>query len=295
MGIGKVLKSSVVDNENLIALSDVDLKRMQDDLYAMLIDINQACKKENVKWGLIAGSLLGAVRYHDFIPWDDDIDIYMLRSEYDKFQSIFNKELGDKYILKQPGDQNYIFHFPQIQKKGTHIQLLESGKNDDSGLFIDIFIYDNVSENALIKMLHGVVCTTLLFIDSALRMRECSYNIFKYCSSKEVVRAVNRRARWARFFDFRSFENWLKASDKVFALIKKEGKYLVNPSGAKHYFGEIYRTEQMHDIAWIDFRDTRFPVPKGYKYYLSERYGENYMTPPSESERETHKYIKVKL
>lgn len=295
MGIGKVLKSSAVDNENLITLSDADLKRMQDDLYAMLQDINKACKKGNIKWGLIAGSLLGAVRYHDFIPWDDDIDIYMLRSEYKKFQSIFDKELGDRYVLKKPGDKNYIFHFPQIQKRGTRLQLLESGKNDDSGLFMDIFIYDNVSDNALVKTLHGVVCTVLLFIDSALRMRECSYNIFKYCASKEVARAVNSRASWAHFFAFRSFENWLKTSDKVFALTKKEGKYLVNPSGAKHYFGEMYRTEQMHDIAWIDFRDTQFPIPKGYKYYLRERYGENYMTPPSENERETHKYIKIKL
>ena len=115
--LGEALKSSAVNSANLITLNDKDLKRMQDNLYAMLIDIKDVCKKENIKWGLIAGSLLGAVRYNDFIPWDDDIDIYMLRSEYERFKSIFNKELGDKYVLKQPGDPNYIFHFPQIQKK----------------------------------------------------------------------------------------------------------------------------------------------------------------------------------
>jgi len=293
--LGEALKSSAVNSANLITLNDKDLKRMQENLYAMLIDIKDVCKKENIKWGLIAGSLLGAVRYNDFIPWDDDIDIYMLRSEYERFKSVFNKELGDKYVLKQPGDPNYIFHFPQIQKKGTRLQLLESPQNDDSGLFIDLFIYDNVCDNILAKTLHGLECTILLFIDSALRMKECSYNIFKYCSSDEVVHLVNARAFWAVFFEYKSFESWLKLSDNVFGKVKKEGKLLVNPSGAKHFFGEMYHTDQMKDITWIQFRDTKLPVPKGYKYYLRERYGENYMIPPDVNAREAHKYIKVEI
>lgn len=293
--IGKLLKSSSVDSELLITLNDGMLKRIQDDLFAMLKDIKTVCDKHDIKWGLIAGSLLGAIRYKDFIPWDDDVDIYMLRDEYNKFEHIFDLELGKKYILRKPGDKDYIFHFPQIHKKNTRLQLLESRENDDSGLFIDLFIYDNVSNSTVIKSIHGLICTAFLFVDSVLRMKICENNILRYCRVEEVISALKKRTRWALLFNFFSLETWLKATDNVFKIVRKKGKYLVNPSGAKHYFGEIYFSKELEDVIEIEFRDVKLPVPTGYDYYLRIRYGEAYIVPPKDSEKEMHKYIRVQL
>ena len=294
--IGKILKSSIINNDKLITLDNSLLAQVQDTLFEMLVDINEVCARNDIKWGLIAGSLLGAVRYNDFIPWDDDVDIYMLRNEYTKLERIFNNELGNKYILKKPGDKGYIFHFPQIQKRDTKLQLLESSEDDNSGLFIDLFIYDNVSDKNIFKILHGLSSTALLFIDSTLRMKLCEKNILKYCGDlKEVKSVLKQRTIWAILFSFRPLEYWLKKSDNVFGMIRKSVTYLVNPSGAKHYFGEIYLKKEMSDVVKIKFRNIELPVPKGYDYYLRTRYGENYIIPPNEKGRETHKYIAVRL
>jgi len=125
--------------KGLIKLDDKLLFELHDNLLDMLEDIKLVLDKYHLGWGITAGDALGAVRNNDFIAWDDDIDINMTRSNFNKFKEIFKKELADKYELKLPGDKHYIYHYPQIHKKNTVYKLLQSDANSNDGLFIDIY------------------------------------------------------------------------------------------------------------------------------------------------------------
>ena len=85
-------------NKRLVVLTDNELKQMHKIQLNMLIEFDKVCRNNNIKYILDAGTLLGAIRHKGFIPWDDDIDVRMLRDDYEKFCVVANKELPDKMI-----------------------------------------------------------------------------------------------------------------------------------------------------------------------------------------------------
>ena len=86
----------------------------------MLTDVDEICKKYNIKYQLFAGSLLGAVRHKGFIPWDDDLDIVILRPEYERFLRIAPSELdAEKYFLQKEFSEHWPMFFTKLRKNGT--------------------------------------------------------------------------------------------------------------------------------------------------------------------------------
>lgn len=296
MGIIHALKT-VQYSDNVVVVDNKLLLEIQSRLLQIMKDIAEVCEKENIKWSLSGGSVIGAVRHKGFIPWDDDIDIFMERSEFEKFKLIFSKYFNHIYELKLPGDKGYLFHFPQIHDRKSKIKDIQSVGNEMSGLFIDIFILENTYDNVFLRTLHGVLSTCFLFIDSCLRMNLCKDNILKYTNNDEKIRkALLMRSKWAFLFKFISFETWLKLSEKCFSKVKRQKtKYVVCPSGGHHFFGEIFYRNKMTSIMKAPFETEQWFIPIGYDYYLTKRYGKNYMDIPKESERERHIYAEINL
>ena len=91
-----------VKDDSLIEIDEETRERLQLAILDMYKDVFTACQKYNIIPYLIGGSALGAVRHHGFIPWDDDIDIGMTRDDYIRFVDIFERELGEQYIINAP-------------------------------------------------------------------------------------------------------------------------------------------------------------------------------------------------
>ena len=295
MGIQHILKTAKY-TDDVVKISDEVLVRIQEQLLNMIKEIAPVLEKRGIDWVLTAGSMLGAVRHKGFIPWDDDLDILMTRENFIAFEKIFDKELSKEYILKRPGDKGYLLHYPQIQKRGTVMQNLQSTEECTDGLFIDVFILENTFDNIYFRLLHGLLCTSLLFIDSTVRMSKCKKTIFKYTDNDPAVkRAINMRARLAFLFCFLPFEEWLKISDKVFSCVKKNSSIGVIPGGAKHFFGELFPKSIFFPSKIVDFNGINVRIPIDPKLYLVKRYGAGYMKMPPVSQREQHIYIRVEL
>lgn len=295
MGILHSIKT-VRYNDNVVVVDNELLRKIQATLLKMMHDIAEICDKENIEWCLSGGSIIGAVRHKGFIPWDDDIDIFMEREQFEKLRVVFQRSLSDKYELKVPGDKGYLLHYPQIQKKGTKIKHIQSCGDETEGLFIDIFIFENTYNNIILRSLHGLYCTGLMFVDSALRMDLCKENIAKYSNNDPaVMKTVMSRARFAKLFKFFPLEKWLQISDRAFSSVKKKTNYVVAPGGGCHYFGEIFLRDEVCKYIMVPFESEMWYIPKGYDYYLSYRYGKEYMTLPKEEDRERHVYAKIDL
>ena len=102
-----------------------DRKKLWNVQLNMVVELDRICQKHNIKWGVSGGSLLGAVRHKGFIPWDDDVDIMMLRPEYEKFKRVAQSEIDPKYFVDiwynyvQEGESNPD-NFPMIKRE--HLQ-----------------------------------------------------------------------------------------------------------------------------------------------------------------------------
>lgn len=123
------------------------LERLHNIQLEILEDFIKVCDKYELIYFAVYGTAIGAVRHQGFIPWDDDIDVGMLRKDYDKFFEVFEQELGDKYTLLTPEiDDRYACTVTHIQRKGT--RFISEASQDlkcEQCIFMDIFPFDRVA------------------------------------------------------------------------------------------------------------------------------------------------------
>lgn len=142
------------------------VRELQLAVLEIMDEIHRVCIKNNIRYGLIAGSALGIVNYKGFIPWDDDIDVCVLREDWDKFIKALDKDLNDKYYYQCfEKDKKYntiMGPTMKVRKKNTYIEevnvLLKNRCKSGDGIFVDVIIYDNVSENKFIDE----ICRTII-------------------------------------------------------------------------------------------------------------------------------------
>ena len=145
----------------MIKLEGKLLRQLQMTELEMLIEVDRICRKYDIRYSLDGGTLLGAIRHNGFIPWDDDADVVMLRSEYDKFYKACLKELDtEKFFLQEyRTDSQYRWGYSKMRRNGT--VFLREGQEHvkcNQSVFIDIFIYDNVPDHIVIRRLHLFLC-----------------------------------------------------------------------------------------------------------------------------------------
>lgn len=127
------------------------VREYQLELVEILKEIDRICTKHDIKYFLMYGTLVGAVRHGGFVPWDDDADIVMPRNEYIRFKQACKEELPEKYDLLDYHDDSRIgLMFPRIRKKNTtNINRFEISRHgDNAGFYVDIILLDYVSKDA---------------------------------------------------------------------------------------------------------------------------------------------------
>ena len=117
------------------------LKDHQTVLLELLQVFDRVCKKHNIRYMLFAGSLLGAVRHCGFIPWDDDLDVVLLREDYNKLSNIRPEEWGDSYYFQYEFSNHWPMHFSKLRKNNTTCLERYHPKDNQThqGIYMDIF------------------------------------------------------------------------------------------------------------------------------------------------------------
>ena len=137
--------------------SKITVRDLQLEVLEIMAEVHRVCEKNNIRYALIAGSALGCVNYKGFIPWDDDIDICVMREDWEKFIDALNKDLDSKFYFQCfENDKKFnVINGPtmKIRKRGTYIEevnfLLKNRCKSGNGIFVDAIIYDNISESKL--------------------------------------------------------------------------------------------------------------------------------------------------
>ncbi len=266
----------------LKTLDSDELELLQTILLGMLLEVDRICQRHHIKYFLGGGTLLGAVRHHGFIPWDDDADIMMLREDYEKFQFFAAKELPDQLYLQLPDYNPYM----RIRVRDTVFAsefMLQHG-NENNGIFLDIFCHDKTGAHPFSQRLHRMATKatrSLVFNkwgDTDIK-GDGSHRIFRWIGSriKEII--PMKMSLWMREKTLEFFRN------------KKTG-FLYDGMGANMARGAFFESWLDESILW-PFEGYSLPVPKEYDKYLTWLYGDYQSLPPVEQRRAGHETVKI--
>lgn len=244
-----------------------EINEVQEELLDALKWLNDFCIKNSISYSLHGGTLLGAVREKGFIAWDDDADVTFTREEYQKFETL---------ILREQGNTNIIFdnnrRYPKIYYK-------RKGK---PAAWIDIFIYDAISENKVIQRLKK---ETLYYYMMILRAPE-TFEIIKKTRKQNPVslflmKAVNA---WGKHIPYDKKVHGAKKAAQRFG---GSGKLIHRANDQKSGINEIQPSYVMTEFIMTPFEDTELMISAYYDEILTLSYGKDYMTPRKKTNQAT--------
>lgn len=237
------------------------LRRQQKRMLELLYEIDRICRKHGICYWLSSGTLIGAARHGGFIPWDDDLDIEMMREDYDRLMKVLPGELPSTMALQtHETDPTYFFYYAKIRDRRS---LLTEGNNYDriwkeQGIYIDIFPLERqplcihkISENTVGHM----------------------YKIWRTCTDDKVgIKKVMRWFRFNRRFVF-----------PVLRLLCRLSGTDVITSGMGIPFHNPRYAKDIFPLSTLRFEGIDFPVPHNYDNMLRLMYGDYMQLPPEES------------
>ena len=298
MSLATSMQFKKINTSNQVEVSGELLADLQSVLLEMLKDFASVCRKYGFYYSLCGGTALGAVRHGGFIPWDDDVDLFMHRKDLDKFIEVFEEELGAKYWLHS-NETTPELGIPIIRmmKKGTTLVIDDTLDCPERGVFIDICLLENAPDNKIIRALHGLgsLAYGLCVSCSRFYRKRDMYRCIFQDAPEDMKKTIEKKIFIGRLLSWRSLSSWSKAYSKWNALCKNnESKDVVCPISSKHYFGEIFPRSIYMKTKPIKFEDTEFELVEEYDWALTRLYGDYMQIPPIEK-RETHFVMEIEL
>lgn len=247
-----------------------EINELQKIQLSMLKDFDAVCQRHRISYQLFSGTALGAVRHKGFIPWDDDIDVVMLREDYERFFDSASKELdSNKYYVQREFSEHWPMFFSKLRLNGT--TYIEKYHSHDArihqGIYIDIFPCDNLSDSRLMQKLQYIASKIVIAKSLYARGYETNSTVKKcFMQFCRILPTEPFKRHCIRRND--------SSSLKVHTFF----------GGGKKFERSIYLREWFEQSVKMRFEDSEFPVSAHYDEMLRVMYGD-YMIMPTLEQR----------
>ena len=267
----------------MIELDRTTLHRLHLNQLLLLNELDRICMKYSINYSIIGGTMLGAVRHGGYIPWDDDADVGLLRSDYEKLRCVLEQELDAKrfYFQDDRNTDGYRWGYGKLRLINT-LFLRENQEHMKFGqeVFIDIFPLDNVPDNYILRIFHCMNCfvirkflwSAVVRIEDRSKLKRLAYQLM-YLVPKERI-----------------YKHYYKLINKWNRRTTKNVRISLFPH-TRHYGIDRTIFEETKPVC---FEGYMLQGVKRYDAYLTEKYGD-YMTIPPENERKVHAVTAIKL
>ncbi|MBQ6395901.1 MAG: LicD family protein [Atopobiaceae bacterium] len=275
---------------------DEALEKVHELGYSMLAELIAICERHHLRYYLIGGSLLGAVRHKGFIPWDDDIDVGMPRPDYDVFLRIANEELPEYLELHDYRTAIVDEHINYAAKLYDMRTLLEVGyaqRLHRNPYSLDVFPFDGMPTEPLKQAVHKFA---MLF--SKMRIMFSMYDVAVH--QHRAHRPLHERLLM-RFREITKFgADWdtkemMEKADRIFRLYPYDSSELVLNVYSSYKFGEMYPIEWMGEGVKLPFGPIMVNCPVEWDKVLTHTYGDYMELPPVERRGMQHCITILKL
>ncbi len=265
------------------------LEKVQKILLAYLLEIDRICKKHNIKYFLAGGTLLGAIRHHGFIPWDDDADVMMLREDYERFLAVAKDELPENIFIQLPHTEKGNYNpFTKLRIDNTMFATEFTGHFlwMHNGIFFDILAHDRTGKHRWSQKLH-LVATMLM--RSIVFNKWGDTDIAGGGAHPVICKIVDK----VKYLVPMRFALWAQNRLLEFYRSRDTG-YLYDGMGRNLSRG-AFPAEWLEEVVYVDFEGYQFPVPKEYDKYLTYLYGDYRQMIPVSSRRTSHSIVLMDL
>ena len=264
------------------------IDRIREMELELILQVDEICKKHNIKYFLAGGSMLGALRHGGFIPWDDDMDIGMLPEDYKKFVKVCPGELTDNYSYQTTDlEPASLYIHDKIRVKNTVFSTRYANQFQmQNGVYIDIFVYYKTSDKPRKQQRH---IRKLMIMRRILGMRWVNRPRRKIHYYKSLIMLPIMRLFPTTFYR----HLYIRLLEKY---EKKNTHFRIDGSGFNLQKVGAFPSEWFDEITYRDFCGHSLPVLKRYDDYLKHWYGENYMELlPFSSRSSVHDVIRIDL
>ncbi|MEE1198068.1 MAG: LicD family protein [Acutalibacteraceae bacterium] len=266
--MGLFYTDKLYDMLRMIPIYSGKLEKIKSLEMEILKFVDKVCRENNINYFLAGGSLLGAIRHGEIIPWDDDLDIGMLREDFEKFRKICPNLMVDPFTYESPqNDSGSHYHFDKIRLKNTYFSTQYSNHfKIRDGVFFDIIVYDQTSSNKFLTKLHMRMLKAWTRVINVKWYNEPRRNIHYHLT--KIALPFMRLIPLSFFHWF--FEMMLK-----FYKHKKNAKYLVDGIGQNIMKGPFPK-EWVAETKYVTFGDIQAPVPVNAEAYLTHFFSSKY-------------------
>lgn len=282
-------KDSTQGTEKQKYLAPKELRLLQLTELEILLEFDRICRKHGIKYTIIGGTLLGAVRHNGFIPWDDDADVGMLRTEYDRFKEACKAELDNTrfYFQDQFETEGYRWGYAKLRRKGTAFVRTNTEEFPyEQGVYIDIMPLDYIPEHRAGQLFCNVVAFLLRKTGWSAVGKKQEKNLFYrglyHILSHIPVQTYNKA--------FKKFIKWLNR--RPTGCLRCVGFPIFLAKGNTGYWW--FRTQWLEDMVEYDFETYRLMGIRQNQLWLGRTYGD-YLTPVCYPPINISKYVLPKL
>lgn len=254
----------------------VDEKRKK--IWAIELDLlrefGRVCEKYNLKYFLVHGSLLGAIRHNGIIPWDDDIDVGMFREDYERFIEVAKDEFSEPYFLQTPyTDKGYFFSFIRLRNSNTTaISRAFQYESFNQGIYLDIFPFDYTEKEEMEERYNQI--------------KKLTIQNSKYMKLKNPEFSISETEK-AQILSTNPLETYEMIQKLAMNHYKEPKDYLAFAVWTNLEWPiYLYETKDHEELIEHEFEGMKIPVPVGYDKILRIIYGD-YMKFPSIEKRGT--------
>ena len=239
----------------------------------------QFCKENDLLCYLCGGGAIGTLRHKGFIPWDDDLDFFMPRKDYEKLAQLWPQKADSRYQLSK-SNENYIDRNLFITIRDTQTTCIKPYQQDldiPHGLALDVLPLDYYPANGLSRK-KQVIAALVYSLFCAQTIPEKHGGIMKWGSQTLLALVPSKKLR---------YKIWKKAEAEMTKYTKEESDGITELCSGPYYMKKKYLISSFEDALWFPFEETELPIPVGYDAYLKTAFGD-YMTPPPVEKQVAH-------